>query len=324
MVRVRNDHVETTMIEESDDRLAAVEEAKRTGQPFVSVGANRTVVVPTELAAQIADDKAKENVYVGRFGATYAGHLESFHQKLNAPDGGEFVIQTNEEKARAHEEYSAELVRRQMEDEQRVREQKAQGFDPSLAIQQANLERAREHEGKSADYELLRQARASEIKPVGQVVDEMVEVVRANDLSTAPLHERVEAFAHIVERPDSLERTVNGALITKDKIVEVEVPFTDEAMQHDELVKRDRPGIEILDNAGSPEELSENTRLAQAAASNLNAGAVQKLDDVAKEVVTFSGEEITNEPGRVLREAEERVDPLNRPVADEMPENPSR
>lgn len=323
MVLIRNDYVETVLVAESDDHLAAVEEAKRTGQPLQSVAAGRTFAVPHAVATQIANEKSLENTYVDRrFGATYAGHLEDYHNAIR--EDPDFIPRTNEEKAAAHERYSAELVRRQMEDNQDVLNMMADGYDPSLAVQQANLERAREHEAKSADYEAIRQQRAKDgLASVPAVIDEMVRVVRANDLSTASDAEKFEAFANIGPKPDSMERATNDALVTKDNIVATVASYEDHAMQHDELVKRDRPGIEIMQGAGSPEALRENSALAQAAANNPTPEAAKAIGALEDHVRARDGEDITNEPGRVLREAETEVDPLGRPEADEMPDNPT-
>ena len=315
-------HVETVLLEHSDERLAAVEEAKRTGKPFVSVGSRGAEVVPVPVVEEIMDEFSRKDTYVGRFGATYAAHLESYHEKVQDPD---WVLETNEEKARAHEQYSAELVRRQMEDEKKVKEMLV--VDPtaaSVAVQQANLERAREHEVKSMEYAEVIQQRAKDVRPVLAVVDESVRALRAEELNTAsPREDRAAALAEIVEVPNAMENETREALVTKDKIIETEIPYEAEAAGHDELVHRDRPGIEIAAEHGfDPESLREATGLAQAYADNRTEEAVEAEAEVAEIVAEHEGEEVTTEPYRVLREAEESV-PGGRDEADEMPETPS-
>jgi hypothetical protein len=314
--------VDTVLVENSDDRLAAVEEAKRTGQPFQSVAANKTEIVPYEVAFKIADDKAQENTYVrdNAFGLTYAGHLESYHEKIKDP---EFVHETNEDKARAHHDYSAELVRRQMEDEAMVQEMKAQGFDPSVAVQQANLERAREHEVQSAEYMGIRDERDRNSKPVLAIIDEAVNVLRAEDVADKPFEERAAALLQVTNVPDAMEHPAQDALVTKDKIIETAESYEAHAMQHDQLRERDRPGISIMESAGSPEELREKTALAQAYADNPTPEAAKAVREVEEAVEEAPTEEKNAKPGKVLAEAEATVEG-GRDEADEMKENPSK
>ena len=314
-------HVGTILVENSDERLSAVEEAKRTGKPFQSVAANETELVPEFIAWEIAQEFSQKDTYVGRFGATHAAHLEDYHKKLEDPD---FIAETNEEKADAHARYSAELVRQQMKDEKRVEEMIAEGYDPSLAVQQANLERAREHENKSADYVKLRLARAKDRKPALAVIDESVRILNADELMTpmATMSEKASALEAVTGKPDAMEDAAREALVLKDKIIETAVSYKKHAAAHKELVHRDRPGIEIMDAAGSPEALRESTGLAQAYADNRTPEAAKAVLEVSEVVAEHDGEEVTTAPGTVLREAEATV-PGGRNESDEMPENPS-
>lgn len=313
-------HIETVLVENSDDRLAAVEEAKRTGQPFQSVAANKAEVVPYDVAFQIANDKSLDNTYVGRFGATYAAHLEPWHEAIgNDP---QVIADTNEEKARAHHEYSADLVRRQMEDEARVQKLMAEGYEPSVAVQQANLERAREHEAKSTEYTNVRREFNKDRKPVLQMVDEAVEILRAEDLALASTADRAAALRTVANVPDASEAPATEAIVTKDQISSVERPYKDEVADHEELQKRDRPAISLMDAAGSPEELMDETKVAQLYADNFMFGkaqeAARELDEAARNI---SSDDTANEPAKVQREAEESVNP--RTEADEMRDNPT-
>ena len=312
-------YVETVLVENSDERLAAVEEAKRTGQPLQSVGANRSVIVPRDVAVVIFEEASKKDTYVGRFGATHAAHLKDYHEAIqNDPD---FVPQTNEEKARAHHEYSAELVRKQMADEQKVKEMIAEGYEPSLAIQQANLERAREHEEKSVEYAGIRAERAKDDKGVWQVVEESVKILNTKDLTEKPVEKRAAALKKVVDVPDVNEDAAREALITKDDIIATKEDFKKHAMSHEELRDRDRPGIAIMDDAGSPKALREKTALAQIYADNMTEEAAEAQNEMNAEMAEMEGEETAAHPGDAVREVEDSVSEVE--PSDEMPENPS-
>lgn len=318
MAGITRPHIETVLVENSDERLAAVEEAKRTGQPFQSVAANESVIIPHDVATVIFEEASKLDTYVGLRGITVAAHLEDYHEAIR--EDPEFIPQTNEEKARAHHEYSAELVRQQMADNARVLALIAEGFEPSLAVQQANLERAREHELKSIEYAGIRAERAKDAKGVWEVVDESVKKLKVEDLAK-PVEKRAAKLESVVEVPDVSESQAREALITKDDIIATKEDFKAHAMDHESLVKRDRPGIEILDAAGSPKELRESTAIAQFHAENMTPEAVEAVQEMHEFVAERDGEETAANPGKTIEEAEASVNKVE--PADEMPENPS-
>jgi hypothetical protein len=197
-----------------------------------------------------------------------------------------------------------------------------EGYDPSLAVQQANLERAREHEEKSIEYAAVRAERARVAVPALAIVEESVRVLRAEDLFGKPLATQAARLAELntVVVPDALERATTEALVTKDKIIEAVEPFESHAASHEELVHKDRPGIEIMDAASSPEALREETALAQIAADNMTAEAAKAVTKMTEYVDEVGGERATTEPGEVLEEAEEVVGGVT--ASDEMRENP--
>jgi hypothetical protein len=318
LVDTQVSNYQTVFVENSDDRLVAAEEAKRTGQPFQSTSSNGTDLVPWDIAKKIAEEHA-ENVgfYVDGEGRTFAAHLEEYHEKIQDPT---WVEESNEEKARAHAEYAAEFEAARIKQEEDVRKMMAEGYDPTVAIQQANLERAREHESKSSAYEEQRVARMNAFKSVNDIVQESIEVVNANELGDKDWQERANALSGVVPHvPDANEQAMGEALEIKDRIVAVEVPYKEHAAQADVLLPRDQPGVEIMRAAGSPEELVESTYLAQAAAQN-----PQHSSDVEEEQqkVAEAYDESDKPQGEALREAEAEVDPRNRAEADEMKENP--
>lgn len=319
MSNIRSSYAETVLVENSDERLAAVEEAKRTGQPFQSTAANESVITPRPVVVEIFEEASKLDTYVGRYGATAAAHLESYHDKVrNDPD---FIPQTNEEKARAHEEYSAELVRAQMEENAHVLALMAEGYEPSIAIQQANLERAREHDEKSIEYIKLRAERAKDAPTVWEVVDESIKIMNAKDLGDAPVEKQAAALRKLVEVPDVSETQAREALILKDDIIETKEDFKAHAMDAESLSERDRPGIKIMDAASSPQQLRESTALAQLYADNPTEEAVKVKAKMEKKMAKKNGAKTAADPGKAVREVEDSVQKVE--PADEMKENPS-
>jgi hypothetical protein len=314
-------HVETVLLAESENHLEAVERAKRTGEALESVAAGRSFVVPRDVAQKLLEEAAHDGIYVNdRFGQTYAAHLESYHEKIKDP---EFVLETNEEKAKQHAEYSADFVRRRTEEDNEVRAKMVEGFDPTVAIQQANLERAREHEAKSADYERLRVEREKEADSVFAVVDESVRVLNVEELGNAPVEERANALAGVVATPNVNETETKKALEIKDKIIETVLDYKSEVAAPEVVLEDTHPGVPILMSAGSPEELRESTGLAQAYADNRTEEAVKAVAQVEEEVAKRDSEKTANKPGKVLREAEATVEG-GRDEADAMPENPKK
>jgi len=301
-------YTETVVLENSDERLAAVEEAKRTGQPFQSVGANKSEIVPTIVAQEILEDASKDGVYVAPSGLTAAAHLESYHEKMKDPN---FIAETNEEKAAAHAAYSAEFVRQRNAEEARVRELMAEGYEPSLAVQKANFERALEHEEKSKEYGKLRVERNKDATTVDEVMEAIVENVKVTDS-----FDEVKAKARAASTvPDVSEAPAKEALEIKDKIIETVVSFTDHAKDAEELKDKDHPAVEIMEAAGSPDKLSEETGLAQAAASN-PAPDQRQLKEVRRKISKKSKDKPLTEADAEAREE------VSGEVADEMPENP--
>jgi hypothetical protein len=311
VIRNNRAFTETVLIENSDERLAAVEEAKRTGQPFQSVGANKAEIVPVVVAQEIMDEASMEDIYVGPNGTTFAAHLQSYHEKAEDPN---FITETNEEKAAAHHAHSAEFVRQRNEEEVRVKELMAEGYEPSLAVQQANYERAMEHEKKSIEYAKVRIKRNEDAKTVDDVMEETVKAVNAADPNSR--REAIEAAKAKSTVPDVSESATRKELEIKDKIVETVEKYEDHALDAEALKDRDHPAVEILESAGSPEELRRNTGLAQAAAQNPSPDQTQ-LNEVREKVARKSKKKPLTEA-----DAEAREEVMGE-VADEMKEPPT-
>lgn len=216
-------HVETVLVEESDDRLASVELAKRTGNAFESVGTRGAQVVPLDIAVSIAEEKANQDTTVYR-GRSIAAHREDYiDQVRNDPT---FVPRTNEEKAAAHAEYSAELVRQQIAQEKKNRELKEEeNFDFAAARQEENRRLAEAYEEAIAPWQRERIQRAKGATDVVSLVQEIVTHVDVNDIASRPLGERVAAFSDFVEVPNALEVAAQEALTIKDAIISTEEDY---------------------------------------------------------------------------------------------------
>lgn len=276
-------NIDTVLVQQSDARLAAVEEAKRTGLPLESIGANGSNVVPYEVAVAIADEKALQNTYVGQFGLTHAAHLADYHAAINANPN--FVAVTNEEKAAAHEAYSAQLVRDRMAVEARVKALMAEGYDVSLAVQQANLERAQAHEKYAGEYEKYRQEREKNATPVLEMVDEAVKLVNSDkvaaDATVGQIAQEMMQLSSVVV-PDAMEAEAEAALVRKDQIISTELPYEPETATPEKLNEQDRPALVVLSRFDSPEALEEGTVDAQIAANNPTRAALLATQALAE------------------------------------------
>lgn len=192
--------IETVLLANSDDHLAKAEEAKRTGKPLESVGAAPSEIVPRAVAAGVLNEVSKENTAVGRFGATYAAHLD----QANPGDSGEEVTKTNEQLAREFDEYAIAFTKARQAEDAKVREQLAQGNFISEAIQEAQNEMARNHKSESP--------RPPE-KGVLEVVQSSLRLINAGEVQNP--HEDLKEVAPV---PDASEEATRQALITKDMI----------------------------------------------------------------------------------------------------------
>jgi hypothetical protein len=312
--------VETTLVENSDERLAYAEEAKRTGEPLKSAPARGTEVVPYEVANEIAEEHSQRNTYVTSQGKTYAAQLEPFHEAVREDDS--FVERTNEEKAQAHHEYSAEFVRRRMESDAESRKLQAEGYQFDLAVQQANLERAREHEGHSIDYAEFRNDFAENSDSVADVERGVLDVLNSQELADKSIEERAEALRNVTRVPQADEHFAEEALTIKDQIIGAEEPYEAHAASFDVLRPHDAPAKEIVKAAGSPQELREKTAVAQLYADNRTEEAVAAEAKMEKTIAKMPTDKVLAKPGKAIKKAEAKVEG-KRSESDELPPNPN-
>lgn len=223
---VVNPHFDTVLVEQSDDRLAEVEIAKRTGNAFVSVGTAGSEIVPQEVAEHIAYEKSLQNTTIGPKGTPIAAHREEW---LNAIDEDESYIEvTNEEKAQAHSDYSAELVRRQQEQEEADRARLKNDPDAiAKEIQERQARLTEDYDKAMNEWNEARREKLHNAPSVLEVVDELVNVVTPADLVNKSLDERIKQYEKVVTIPDALERPAEEALTVKDHIISTEEKYAD-------------------------------------------------------------------------------------------------
>lgn len=135
----------TVLVEHSDERLSAVEEAKRTGQEFQSVGSKGAEIVNREAVVEATQEWSKD-IY-GKSDSTLPDYL------LELKEGVEDEVQLNQRKAAEHNEVSDEIVAAQQEaavsDAEKLRK------DPkyfSKRIQELNRQLATNHTEASTAY----------------------------------------------------------------------------------------------------------------------------------------------------------------------------
>lgn len=300
MANVQESYVETVGVEQSDERLAAAEEAKRSGEAFKSMPSKGTEIVPHDIAVQIAEDNGNQETYVGKNGLTYAAHLEDFHDAVSDPN---FVEQSNEEKAQAHHDYSAEIARKRQEEDARNAELKAQGYRFDLAVQQANLERARESEDNANAYQAFKAEHDAGVPSVVEAEQQVLAVVHGSDLAAAPSAERAKALEGKFRVPEATEQPMRDALQVKDAIIATEEPYQKYTASYEELRAHDAPGLQVIASVGSPEELVDRTGIAQSYAANVTAEAEKDNAAVEEKLAEKEGTKTSADQ----RQAEEEV-----------------
>lgn len=144
MANEKNLTGEPVMVETSDERLAAVEESKRTGDEFVSVGARGQQ--PVDRGILIEETRKVSNA-----GASQTSTLPKYLEELvdSVEDGAEL----NRQKAEQHSRYSAELARKQRE--ARAEAQAKRERDPlyfAKLVQERNQKQVEEYNEKMSQY----------------------------------------------------------------------------------------------------------------------------------------------------------------------------
>lgn len=210
-----NDHG-TVLVEKSDDRLAKVEEAKRTGAAFESVGSNGVEIVKrnglVEATREVSNSDSSDEDQP----------LPDYLVQLKESVDDEAAL--NRQKAQEHSEVSAEIAR-------------AQEQENVQAI--ANLR-------KDPKY-YVKRIQAQQLEAAQRYSDEQNEIAREQGEAEANASvERVKATLADLNDPrpvsslarraldkptDISESATREALETKDRIIYGEDSFADHAVQ---------------------------------------------------------------------------------------------
>lgn len=184
------------LAEQSDERLAAVEEAKRTGQPFQSVGAKGAEFVNRDVLREATEKVSNQTP------PDYAAQM-----RANVDDEAAL----NRQKAQEHSEMSAEIVRTQQEMEVAAYDNLRR--DPlyySKQIMKRNTELANEYTREQARF-------AKQVERDNNGIEQEVRKVRAEQ-ATDPAPSTVLGKL-ATKRPHVDEQAAADAFRTKDEII---------------------------------------------------------------------------------------------------------
>jgi len=239
---------EAVLVEHSDERLAAVEEAKKTGQEFQSVGAKGTDIVDRAVLA----DAVREQSAVGSSDPDeplpdYLAELRNAHQDDEQ--------EINARKAQEHNEYSAELARGQQKaavsDAEKLRQ------DPdyfSKRIQALNAQLA-------ADYAKTSAAFAKEVARRNDGVQEEVRKLRPERVGDP---HPITVLGQNATVTDISESAIAEQLVTRDRITFGEESFKNHATASREEAAEAAPKrAQAPSKTDEPKRIEETTRKAK-------------------------------------------------------------
>lgn len=210
-------------VEVSDERLAAVEEAKRTGSEFQSVGTKGSQVVDREIVAEATVEWSNE-------GNTADSDMPEYLVKLKEEEGD--VAELNEHKAAEHSEISNEIAKMQVEDNIKAEDKLRK--DPMYF---ANAVAAR-NEKIAAEYAKSQNAFAkARMSEADQFSQEVVRISRDEAYSEDP----VTVLGKQAKVKDISESAAKEALQDKDKIIYGATSFKAEAKRTKEESKEAEP-----------------------------------------------------------------------------------
>lgn len=279
----------TVGVEHSDERLAATEEAKRTGQEFQSVGAKGSDLVDREVLR--AEVEKVSNANSSDPNQPLPDYLYELNE--NAPSH----IELNQRKADEHNEYSAELVRNQ--NKARVSDAEKLRNDPDYfanRIAEQNRRLAQDHNSRSADF-VRGTAKASE-----RVQEEVRELTPEQVYSPDP----VTALGQNAQVTDISEGAAEQSLITKDRIIFGEESYKKQAVAPRQVSPDDERGQDnkLTAEPKRVEEPVRNQKKAKGtknespainAASARNQTNVEDNEQAPNEVKSSSGEKNSDE-----------------------------
>jgi hypothetical protein len=202
--------VQIVGVEVSDERLAAVEEAKRTGRPLQSVGSKGHEIVDRDLLEEAT-------IAVSNSDASETSPLPQYLEELRERfDDVDYVREVNEMKAAEHEEYSAELIRAKRDEEAALAKKAADDpmFYANLIAERQRLQ-VEAYEKEQADFAVQREKNSRGLE----------ERVRAIDVHDAVAATSLETYAEGKAPSDISESFAHEALITKDRVIFGEESF---------------------------------------------------------------------------------------------------
>src|SRR5690606_17983623 len=203
-------------VEHSDERLAAVEEAKRTGQELQSVGAKGHDIVDRETLR-------KEVEKVSNEGSTDPNQsMPDYLVQLQ--EGVDDTISLNQMKAREHSEYSAEIARAQREaavaDEAKLRDD-PEYFAKRIAennrrLADAHHQAAAQHAQNLAEFgaqvmEEVRSLRPESVTDPNPITA-LGQKARVTDISEAPAKNELQEKDRIIYGEDSYKQQAQRPL----------------------------------------------------------------------------------------------------------------
>lgn len=230
------------LVEHSDERLAAVEEAKRTGQEFQSVGQRGNDIVEREVLRAAVEEVSNAN------SSDPEQPLPDYLVELadNAPSHTEL----NQRKAAEHNEYSAVLVEAQQKAELSDREKLRK--DPMYfanRIAENNRRLAQEHNDANAKYA---ESLAERNENVQQEIRELTP-------RQAVERDPVTALGQKAQVTDISESQASEALVTKDRIIYGEEPYRAQAVSSREAAPSDERALDE-DMTDEPKRIEEPVR----------------------------------------------------------------
>lgn len=244
MAKVTNSltHATPVGVEHSDERLAAVEEAKRTGGEFQSVGAKGHDIVDRETLREEVEKVSNE-------GSTDKNQpLPDYLVQLQ--EGVDNTIELNQRKANEHNEYSREIAKAQQEAEVADREKLRKDPDYfARRIAENNRRLADAHNSKAAEY-----ARQSAETNEGKM-----EEVRALRPESVTDPDPITALGKKSKVTDISESFASGELKEKDRIIYGEDSYKKQAKAPRKIAPDDERALDA-DLTDEPKRIEEPTR----------------------------------------------------------------
>lgn len=238
----------TVLVEHSDERLAAVEEAKRTGQEFQSVGTKGSEIVQREAVVAATREWSKDV-----FGSDES-QLPDYLYGLKT--GVDDEQQLNKDKAAQHNEVSDEIVAAQNEaavdDAAKLREdpkyfsKRIQELNRKLAADHTKVsagfvrETAKDNDGIAREVVRIRAESVNDPNPatsLGKIAKDKV-----TDISESAAREQLEQKDKIIYGEDSFKAQAKAPRReAKAKGRAVAEPMTNEPKRVEEPTRRQKP-----------------------------------------------------------------------------------